>query len=63
MSRAFAVLALVMFLAAPAPAGTEPKGNVYRIGYLSLGSPAAEASRFDAFRQLTHFESLPDHVA
>jgi hypothetical protein len=20
-------------------------------------------SRFDAFRQLTHFESLPDHVA
>jgi putative ABC transport system substrate-binding protein len=36
MSRAFAVLALVMFLAAPAPAGTEPKGKVYRIGYLTL---------------------------
>jgi len=25
-------------------------GRVYRIGYLSLGSPAAEATRFDAFR-------------
>ncbi len=24
--------------------------KVYRIGYLSLGSPAAEATRFDAFR-------------
>jgi putative tryptophan/tyrosine transport system substrate-binding protein len=36
MSRVFAVIALAVFLAAPLPAGTEPKGKIYRIGYLTL---------------------------
>jgi putative ABC transport system substrate-binding protein len=35
-------------LAAGGPARAQPK--LARIGYLSLGSPAAEAARFDAFR-------------
>src|SRR5271165_3881345 len=37
-------------LGRPLAAGAQQAGRVYRIGYLSLGSPAAEASRFDAFR-------------
>ena len=27
------------------------QNKVYRVGYLSLGSPATEASRFNAFRE------------
>ncbi|MFI5011039.1 MAG: ABC transporter substrate-binding protein [Hyphomicrobiales bacterium] len=34
----------------PLAARAQQAGNVHRIGYLSLGSPAAEATRFDAFR-------------
>jgi ABC-type uncharacterized transport system substrate-binding protein len=34
----------------PLAARAQQAGRVYRIGYLSLGSPAAEATRFDAFR-------------
>ena len=33
-----------------AAAGAQPSDRIYRIGYLSLGDPAAEATRFDAFR-------------
>ena len=36
MPRVFAVIVLAVFLAAPLPAGTEPKGKIYRIGYLTL---------------------------
>ncbi|HXQ52332.1 MAG TPA: ABC transporter substrate-binding protein [Stellaceae bacterium] len=34
----------------PLAARAQQADKVYRIGYLSLGSPAAEATRFDAFR-------------
>src|SRR5258707_5577866 len=34
----------------PFAARAQQADKVYRIGYLSLGSPAAEATRFDAFR-------------
>jgi ABC-type uncharacterized transport system substrate-binding protein len=36
MPRVFAVIALAALLAAPLSAGTEPKGKIYRIGYLTL---------------------------
>ena len=34
----------------PLAARAQQADKVYRIGYLSLGSPAAEATRFNAFR-------------
>lgn len=34
----------------PSSARAKPEDRIYHIGYLSLGSPAAEASRFNAFR-------------
>lgn len=34
----------------PLSARAQLPGRIYRIGYLSLGSPAAEATRFDAFK-------------
>lgn len=37
-------------IAWPAAARAQQPGKPRRIGYLSLGSPAAEATRFDAFR-------------
>jgi putative tryptophan/tyrosine transport system substrate-binding protein len=45
------ILAVGLLLPASLPsARAQQAGKVYRIGYLSLGSPAAEATRFDAFR-------------
>src|SRR6516165_827709 len=37
-------------VALPFAARAEQADRVYRIGYLSLGSPSAEATRYDAFR-------------
>lgn len=46
----FAAVVLLL-LAAPLVGGAQPAGKVPRIGYLSPLSPAAEASRREAFRQ------------
>ena len=48
--RAFLALCGGIAFGAPSNARAQQSGKVYRIGYLSLGSPAAEASRFDALR-------------
>lgn len=37
-------------VALPFAARAQPSGKLHRIGYLSLGSPAAEATRFDALK-------------
>jgi putative ABC transport system substrate-binding protein len=47
--RAFIAL-LGAALGWPSASRAQQAGKLHRIGYLSLGSPAAEATRFDAFR-------------
>jgi len=48
--RAFIALLAGATLGLSAAARAQRTGKIYRIGYLSLGSQAAEATRFDAFR-------------
>ena len=50
MRRREFIAALGGAAAWPAVARAQQADKVYRIGYLSLGSPASEATRFDAFR-------------
>lgn len=50
MNRRETVLALLTLGIAPLHSLAQQPDKVYRIGYLSLGSPAAEATRFNAFR-------------
>lgn len=48
--RAFIIRLAGFALCGPSAARAQQAGRLHRIGYLSLGSPAAEATRFDAFR-------------
>jgi putative ABC transport system substrate-binding protein len=48
--REFIALLGGVTLGGPLAARAQQADKVHRIGYLSLGSPAAEATRFDAFR-------------
>jgi putative tryptophan/tyrosine transport system substrate-binding protein len=48
--REFIALLGSAALGTPFAVRAQQTGKAYRIGYLSLGSPAAEATRFDAFR-------------
>ena len=48
--REFIVRLGTAALGAPFVARAQQAGKLHRIGYLSLGSPAGEATRFDAFR-------------
>jgi putative ABC transport system substrate-binding protein len=49
--RDFVILLSGAAVTWPFSTHAEQAAKAYRIGYLSLGSPAAEATRFNAFRE------------
>ena len=49
--RAFISTVALGILIAPLAADAQQQGKIYRIGYLSAGTPSAQAPYFEAFRQ------------